>query len=436
MSVFDKYEAVLNHSETVKIVGEVEGVTGIIIEVSGLYASVGDVCEIHLSSGRVKAEVVGIKGTKTYLMPLGSTTGLARGVKVVNLGKPLEVPVGSGLLGRVIDGTGEPIDGKGVILAEDYYPVDADPPSALERKRITEPLHTGIRAIDGVLTVGKGQRMGIFSGSGVGKSTLLSMIARNTSAEVSVIALIGERGREVREFIERDLGEEGLKRSVVVAVTSDSPPMMRIRGAYVATAVAEYFRDQGADVILLMDSITRFAYALREVGLAVGEPPSTRGYPPSVFATLPRLLERAGTSDKGTITAFYTVLVEGDDVNEPVSDHTRGIIDGHIVLSRELASRAHYPAIDVLMSVSRLMPDVVDEEHLNLAMKLRETLAVYRNAEDLINIGAYVKGSNPKIDFAISVIDKIENFLKQGVYEKAPWEETIERLRKIFQQTD
>jgi flagellum-specific ATP synthase len=367
-------------------------------------------------------------------MPLGEVRGISPGMRVINTRRKLEVSVGSEVLGRILSGDGEPLDGRGPLVTTLTYPVDRHPPSAYERKRIQEVMVTGIRAIDGLLTVGKGQRIGIFSGSGVGKSTLLGMIARNTLADINVIALIGERGREVREFIERDLGEEGLKRSVVVVVTSDEPPMLRIRGAYVATAIAEYFRDQGLDVMFMMDSITRFAMAQREVGLAVGEVPATKGYTPSVFSLLPKLLERTGTSSRGSITAFYTVLVEGDDVNEPISDTVRGILDGHIVLSRSLAQKNHYPAIDVLASVSRLMVDVASEEHRLLAAKVKELLATYREAEDLIRIGAYVRGSDPRIDEALLRISAIESFLKQGIFEKVSFEEMLAQLQKILQE--
>lgn len=436
--IFEKYQKSLDRAVTVKTIGRISDVVGISIESVGPFSSIGDVCEIRVNKDGIeplKAEVVGFKKNKTLIMPLGDVRGIYPGLKVINLGRKLEVPVGKSLLGRIVTGDGSPIDDKGPIKAEDYYPVDRSAPNAYERRRISESITTGIKAIDGTLTVGKGQRIGIFSGSGVGKSTLLGMVARNTTADVNVIGLIGERGRELKDFIERDLGEEGLKRSVVVAVTSDEPPLLRIRGAYVATAIAEYFRDQGMDVMFMMDSITRFAMSQREVGLAIGEPPATKGYTPSVFSVLPRLLERTGTNQKGSITAFYTVLVEGDDVNEPISDAVRGILDGHIVLSRSLASKNHYPAIDVLNSISRLMVDVADEAHQKDANRLREVLANYREAEDLINIGAYVKGSNPAIDYAISKINKINQFLKQGIFEKSSFEETKEKLHAIFEET-
>jgi flagellum-specific ATP synthase len=343
------------------------------------------------------------------------------------------VPVGPELLGRVLDGLGQPLDGRPVPETAQEASVHAKPPSPLKRARITQPLELGVRAIDGVLTVGRGQRIGIFSGAGVGKSTMLGMIARNTAAAVSVIALVGERGREVREFIERDLGDEGLSRSVVVCATSDAPAVVRLKAAFAATTIAEYFRDLGEDVVLMMDSITRLAMAQREIGLAIGEPPATRGYTPSVFAMLPRLLERSGCSDTGTITALYTILVEGDDLNEPVSDQARSILDGHIVLARALAEREHYPAVDVLQSVSRAMPDITPEPQRQAVGRLREVLSTYRDAEDLINIGAYVPGSNPRIDYAKGMIDRVNGFLKQGIDEKSRFTETVAQLQAMFE---
>jgi len=346
-------------------------------------------------------------------------------------GAPLEIGVTDHLLGRVLNGLGRPMDGKGTIVADNRTVVTAAPPAPLSRKRVTEPLALGIRAIDGMLTCGKGQRVGVFSGSGVGKSTILGMIARNTAADVNVIALVGERGKEVRDFIERDLGEEGLRRSVVVVSTSDQPALVRIKAAFVAMTIAEFFRDQGLDVMFMMDSITRFAMAQREIGLAIGEPTTTRGYTPSVFATLPKLLERAGTSEKGTITGLFSVLVDGDDMNEPVADAVRSILDGHIVLSRQLASANQYPAIDVLQSVSRVMPDVTDQNHYTAASGVRDTLATYREAEDLINIGAYVPGSNPRVDRALSKIEAVRHFLKQGIYETSSYETTLAKLMSV-----
>ena len=364
-------------------------------------------------------------------MPIGEMRGIGPGCEVVSAQKTLQVQVGPELLGRVLDGLGEPIDGKGPLLCKKEYPLHADPPSPLERPRIQDSLYVGVRAIDGLITLGDGQRIGIMAGSGVGKSTLLSMIARNTEADISVIALVGERGREVKEFIERDLGEEGLKRSVVVVATSDKPALVRIKGAMTATAIAEYFRDRGKRVVLMMDSVTRFAMAQREVGLTIGEPPATRGYTPSVFALLPRLLERAGTNARGSITGIYTVLVDGDDMNEPIADAVRSILDGHIVLSRAIAAQNHFPAIDVLASVSRVMNEVVDDAHLKAAQNLRALMAVYKEAEDLIHIGAYVKGSSQKIDTAVAKIDAINNFLCQGVFEQSSYEETEKMLEAI-----
>jgi len=364
-------------------------------------------------------------------MPLGEMEDIAHGSEVVSTGRCLTIRVGEELLGRVLDGLGNPIDNKGVIIGEDEYPVHQSPPPPMERQRITQPLTFGIRAIDGCLTCGRGQRIGIFSGSGVGKSTLLGMIARDSAADVNVIALIGERGREVREFIEGNLGEEGMKRSVVVVATSDQPALQRLKGALVATTIAEYFRDQGCNVMFMMDSITRFAWAQREIGLAIGEPPTTRGYTPSVFATLPKLLERAGAGKTGTITGLYTILVEGDDMNEPVADTVRGILDGHIVLSRQLAERGHYPAIDILQSVSRLMPEITSREHRTGAEKLRRMLSIYTEAEDLINIGAYAPGSNPGIDEACALIGEVRAFLTQRPEEKCEWEGMLSRLQNL-----
>jgi flagellum-specific ATP synthase len=380
----------------------------------------------------MKAEVVGFRDDNILLMPIGELEGIKAGCEVVATGKPLMVRVGEELRGRVLGGIGEPIDGLGPIESDIFYPVTRTPSDPLRRRRITEPLPLGIKAIDGTLTIGKGQRFGIFAGSGIGKSVLMGMIARFTKADINVIALIGERGREVRDFIERDLGEEGLARSVVVVATSDKPPLIRLRGAFVATAIAEYFRDKGYDVMLMMDSVTRFARAQREVGLAIGEPPATRGFTPSVFAILPKLLERSGTSDVGSITGLYTVLVDADDMNEPIADNVRGILDGHVVLSRKLAEQNHYPAIDVLQSISRLMIEIVPGDHEEAARRLKEVVATIRDAEDLINIGAYVKGSNPRIDFALSKIDEVNEFLKQGIWEKANYEDVVNNLKKIF----
>lgn len=437
-----KYRQAISKTDTVSINGRVVQVIGVLVESQGPLCGVGEVCEIHCSraGSPILAEVVGFKESRTLLMPFGEVHNIPPGSEVVSTGASLQISVGPSLLGRVLDGLGRPIDGKGPIesgqeqsnMLKMSVSASASPPHPLARRRIREPLALGVRAIDGLMTVGKGQRLGIFAGSGVGKSTLLGMIARNTSADVNVIGLIGERGREVRDFIEKDLGDEGLARSVVVVATSDQVPVVRLRGAQVATSIAEYFRDTGKDVLLMMDSVTRVAWAQREIGLASGEPPTTRGYTPSVFALLPRLLERSGTAEHGSITALYTVLVEGDDMNEPVADTVRGILDGHIVLSRELASRNHYPAIDVLSSVSRLMPDVTTPEHRNFAGKLRDVLATYRASEDLINIGAYARGSNPKIDFALDRIDAVNAFLRQAADECGEFGATIAALGRIF----
>ncbi|MFA5839375.1 MAG: flagellar protein export ATPase FliI [Candidatus Margulisiibacteriota bacterium] len=431
---FEKYHRAILRADLVKVIGKVIQVVGLIIEAQVGGVSVGDICTIRIDKENRDAfsEVVGFRENRVLLMPLGSTSGIAPGAQVTAAGKPLMVKVGKEVLGRVLNGLGEPIDGKGPLLGLVEYPLDADPPDPVKRPRVTDILKVGIRAIDGMLTVGKGQRIGIFAGSGVGKSTVMGMIARNAEADVNVIALVGERGREVRDFLEESLGEEGLKKSVVVVATSDQPPLIRLKAAFVATAISEYFRNQGNKVILMMDSVTRFAMAQREIGLASGEPPTTKGYTPSVFALLPRLMERSGTSVVGTITAFYTILVEGDDFNEPIADHARSILDGHIVLSRALAARNHYPAIDVPHSVSRLMSNLASQDQKNAAGKLREVLARYDEAEDLINIGAYVKGSNPKIDFAISKIEQVNGFLRQGTFEKVGFEDTVNRLIGIF----
>lgn len=415
---------------TVRPQARVVQVVGLAIEAEGLRAETGEVCEIQINHGRppVLAEVVGFTRDRALLMPLGETAGIQAGSVVVATRAPFTVPVGKELLGRVIDGLGRPLDGLGPLPAGRTAVYERQSPHPLRRPTITEVLQTGIRAIDGLLTVGKGQRIGIFAGSGVGKSTLLGMLARNTRSDVSVIALIGERGREVRDFIEQNLGPEGLARSVVVVSTSDHPPLVRLKGAWTATAIAESFREEGLDVTLLMDSVTRLAMAQREVGLAIGEPPAMRAYPPSVFALLPQLLERAGTAEIGTITGFYTVLVEGDDLNEPITDTVRSILDGHIVLSRALTAENHFPAIDVLGSVSRLINELVTQEHLSSAGKIRELLATYERARDLINIGAYAHGSNPTIDRALTLLPEIKAFLRQSGEELSPYDETIERL--------
>lgn len=402
--------------------GRVVKSVGIVIESDGPPAEVGELCEIATGDGRIQAEVIGFRDERLLLMPLGETRRIGAGSAVIAAGRPMTVPVGEQMLGRVFDGLGRPLDSRPAPPAEDFLPVEAAPPPALERRRITEPLAMGVRAIDGALTCGRGQRIGIFAGAGVGKSTLLGMIGRNCASDVNVIGLIGERGREVREFVEETLGEEGLARSVVIAATSDQPPLVRLRGAQIATTVAEFFRDRGADVLLMMDSITRVAWAQREVGLAAGEPPTRNGYTPSVFAELPRLLERSGMARRGSITALYTILVEGDDMNEPVADAARSILDGHIVLSREWANRGHYPAIDPLASISRLMDSVVDEEHLRDARDLCATLAIYAEHEDLISLGAYERGADPRVDRAIALRPPILSFLRQDDREVADLE--------------
>jgi flagellum-specific ATP synthase len=415
----DRYLNILRGADLLRTNGKVRQVIGTVVESNGPPMSIGETANIiyRRSAEPVLSEAVGFRDSKVLLMPLGDLGGIAAGSEVVALGHPLQIGLTAQLLGRVLDGTGRPIDGLGAIADAVPAEITGRPPDALKRRRVTEPLGLGVRAIDGLLTAGKGQRLGIFSGSGVGKSTMLGMIARNTTADVNVIALVGERGKEVRDFIERDLGEAGLKRSVVIVATSDQPALVRIKAAYVATRIAEFFRDAGLDVMLMMDSVTRFAMAQREVGLAIGEPTTTRGYTPSVFAALPKLLERAGTSETGTITALYTVLVDGDDMNEPVADAVRAILDGHIVLSRKLASANQFPAVDVLASVSRVMPDVVTPEHFAAASKVRDMMATYREAEDLINIGAYVAGSNPRVDLAIARVETIRSFMRQGIYE-------------------
>jgi len=416
----------------IAVYGKIVDVVGLTIEATGPPMHIGDLCYIrpHGNGEVVPAEVVGFRGSRILLMPLGNIAGISPDSLLEPTFRPQSVRVGLDLLGRVIGSMGNPLDGKAAPSGADQVSLSMTPPSPLTRRRIKEVLSTGVRSIDGCMTIGKGQRVGILAGSGVGKSKLIGMIARNTSADVNVIALVGERGREVREFIEGDLGPQGLARSVVVVATSDEPALMRIKGALVATAVAEWFRDQGADVLLMMDSVTRFAMAQREVGLAVGEPPTTRGYPPSVYALLPKLLERAGTSDKGSITGIYSVLVEADDLNDPVGDAVRSILDGHISLSRALASRNHYPAIDVLESISRCMIDVTPDTHRLLAGEIRKILATYRDAEDLINIGAYVEGSNPEIDRAIKLMPTVRRYLQQGISEATKFADITGLLHK------
>ena len=425
----------INSTDLFTYMGRVSEVTGLMIESEGPIAKVGELCHIYPSEGSgkpVRAEVVGFSGNKLVLMPLGHVSGISQGSIVVASNHSFRVPVTEELVGRVLDGLGEPFDGKGPILPTDYYDIDNDPPDPLKRERIKKALPLGIKAIDGLLTCGQGQRMGIFAGSGVGKSTLLGMIARNAVADINVITLVGERGREVRDFIEKDLKEEGLKKSVLIIATSDQPALVRVKAAMLGTSIAEYFRDKGKNVLFLMDSLTRFAMAQREVGMASGEPPVSRGYTPSVFSMLPRLLERTGNSHKGSITGLYTVLVDGDDLNEPISDTVRGILDGHIVLSRKLANRNHYPAIDVLASVSRVMPDIVTREHYDIANMIKGKMAVYKDAEDLINIGAYKKGANQDIDEAITLHKPIENFLCQRVEEAHSFDTTVGFMEDIL----
>lgn len=433
--IFDKYVDSVQRIDPIKYTGHVIRVRGILIESTGPQAVIGEVCQIYLSRTNeiIQAEVVGFNGHTVQLMSYADLKGIEIGCKVVATGAILTVPVGDHLLGRVVDALGKAYDEKEELFSPIHYPVLASPPDPLKRKPINERIVTGVRSIDSLLAVGKGQRLGIFAGSGVGKSTLLGMIARNTNADVNVIALIGERGREVVDFIENDLGPEGLKRSVVVVATSDQPPLARLRGAYVATSIAEYFRDQGKDVMLMFDSVTRFAKAQREIGLSIGEPPATRGYTPSVFETLPKLLERSGTSDKGTITGFYTVLVDGDDMDEPISDTVRGILDGHIILNRKLAQRYHYPAIDVLASISRLANRVSGPTTKKAAGFIRKLMAVYQESEDMINVGAYQPGSNPAIDEAIEHHQKIEDFLNQEVSDPAPLTNTLKKMGEIAQ---
>jgi flagellum-specific ATP synthase len=432
--ILSKYSHIIDDVQCIKNTGHVERIIGLTIESIGPDVRYGDVCRIATDDDSyIFAEVVGFRAKNTpILMPIGEMRGVVPGAQVTSGGAALMTPVGPELLGRVIDGIGRPMDGKGSIFSKTKYPVDGKPINPLDRTIIERPLSTGIRSIDSLMTVGRGQRIGIFAGSGVGKSSVLSMIARYTDADINVIALIGERGREVKDFVEKDLGPEGLKRSVVVVATSDQPPMMRIRGAYLAHTIAEYFRDQGRDVNLLLDSITRFAMAQREVGLSAGEPVASRGYPASVFTLMPKMLERAGTSDKGSVTGFYTVLVEADDMNDPIGDAVRGILDGHIVLDRTIANKGHYPAVDCLASLSRCMKDVVSDEHKKLALEMRELLAAYKEVEDMVLLGTYVRGSNHTADRAIAMIGRINEFLKQGLYEKSDLEITVERMKELL----
>ncbi len=430
---FNKYRNLVDKSYE-KSLGKVVKVVGLTIESIGPKANLNDLCLIVSKDKKqtVMAEVVGFRDNRILLMPYGNVEGVGVGSTVESTNEPLKVWVGESLLGKTLDGLGRPIDNSSLELTIGYS-VEAEPPDPLKRKIIDEVLPLGVKAVDAMITVGKGQRIGIFAGSGVGKSTLLGMFARNTKADINVIALIGERGREVREFIERDLGEEGLKRSVVVVATSDKPALIRKKAAKTATAIAEFFRDQGKDVLLMMDSLTRFSMAQREIGLASGEPPVSRGYPPSVYSEMPKLLERAGNSEHGSITGLYTVLVDGDDFNEPITDTARGILDGHIMLTRKLANKNHYPAIDVLQSISRVMSSIVSKEHKAAAGKLKMVLATYSEAEDLINIGAYKNGSNKNIDYAISKIDIVNEFLMQDVDNKLEFGQIIDSLAEIFE---
>lgn len=428
------YTESIERSEPMKVYGRVAEITGIIIKATGVKASVGEACAILSEGVSLDAEVVGFKDGNVLLMAVGDLSDIRSGSRVLPTGKKVAVRVSRELIGRVVNDRGEVIDGKGPIHGTDCA-LSSSTPHPLKRRRITEPIDLGVRAINGLLTCGKGQRIGIMAGSGVGKSVLLGMMAKYTAATVNVIALIGERGREVREFIEKDLGEEGLKKSIIVVSTSEQPPLAKVRGALAATAIAEYFRDRGENVLLLMDSLTRVAMAQREIGLAIGEPPTSKGYTPSVFALLPRLLERVGTSEgKGSITGIYTVLVEGDDLSDPVGDSARAILDGHIVLSRELAMENHYPAIDVLQSISRVMPDIVTAQHKEFASKFIETMATYKKFEDMINLGAYKSGSNPKVDHAIKMIDTLKAYLRQGMNDRRDLADSLQALYCTFEQ--
>jgi flagellum-specific ATP synthase len=430
---FEKYHRILRTVDPLEYGGRVTKIIGLTVEASGPASKIGDICNIYTMNMEkcIRAEIVGFRESNVVLMPFGNLEGVGLGSYVVFTKKPLHVPVGHGLIGRVIDALGDPYDDREAPVPETFYPVDNMPPNPMSRNRIREILPLGIKSIDGLLTIGSGQRIGIFAGSGVGKSTLLGMMAKYAVSDLNVIVLVGERGREVRDFIEKDLGEEGLKKSVLVVATSDQPALMRLKCAMVGTAVAEFFRDKGYKVLLLMDSLTRFAMAQREIGMATGEPPVSRGFPPSVYTILPKLLERSGNSDKGSITGLYTVLVEGDDMNEPVSDTVRGILDGHLVLSRSLANGNHYPPVDILGSVSRVMPDIVEREHLQIAGVIKSLISVYREAEDLINIGAYKQGANPEIDAAVKLQPEIKAFLKQDMAEHFTFEQTLHLMKQI-----
>ncbi len=434
----DRYRKAITHLNPVSISGRVVQVVGLTVETMGLNCQIGEICEIQTGnrgSQTLLAEVIGFRNKHMLLMPLGTMEGIQPDSTVRSVSHAFKAPVGKSLIGRVLNGLGEPIDGKGPLENVEWASTNQTPPHPLQRSAIEDPLVTGVRVIDGMLTCGKGQRMGIFAGSGVGKSTLLGSIARNSESDISVIALIGERGREVREFLERDLGPEGLARSVIVVSTSDQPALVRLKAANVAMTIAEYFRDCGMDVMFMMDSVTRYAMAQREIGLSIGEPPASKGYTPSVFAMLPRLLERAGRGEHGSITGFFTVLVEGDDFNEPICDAVRGILDGHIILSRALAARNHYPAIDVLNSVSRVMPAITNREHMQLAGFARKNLAVFEKVRDLVNIGAYVKGSDPEIDTALVVVPALTAFLQQERWDVSQFEQTVQSLADISQVT-
>ncbi len=432
--MFSKLPELIQKAETISYIGKIENVIGMAMESSGNRASIGDIAMIYNEEKhrQIPVEVVGFRGDKMQLMAYENLNGVAAGSFVRNTRKRLKIPVGEFLRGRIIDATGNPMDDLGPLPSSRYYYVENTYINPLSRPPITDPLEFGVKAIDGLNTVGKGQRIGIFAGSGVGKSTLLGMIARNVKADINVIALVGERGREVREFIEKDLGPEGMKRSVLVVATSDQPAMLRMKCPLVATTIAEYFKDQGKDVLLMMDSLTRFAMAQREIGLATGEPPVARGYTPSIYAEFPKLLERSGKFEKGSITGIYTVLVEGDDTNEPIADTVRGILDGHIVLTRKLANENHFPAIDVNASISRLMTNIVPEEHREAAAKMRDILSVYAKNEDLISIGAYKSGTNPRLDGAISKIDRVNAFLMQKINESFSGEESLKMMKEIL----
>ncbi len=428
------YRSIINKADPFRVNGKVSDVIGLVIVSIGPNVSLSEICRIVDRNGTevCKSEVVGFKDGKVLSIAIGEVNKISPACEIISTGKNFRIGVSEELLGRVIDGLGNPIDGKGEVRFDMMLDIYREPPNPLERKRIESVLQTGVRSIDGLLTIGKGQRVGIFAGSGIGKSVLLGMIARNTDADVNVIILIGERGREVREFIEKDLGEEGLKKSVVVVATSDKSALIRLKGAFIGTTIAEYFREKGKNVVLMMDSVTRLAMAQREIGLSIGEPPTTKGYTPSVFARLPKLLERTGNSGMGSITGLYTVLVDGDDLTEPIADAVRSILDGHIVLSRQLANKGQYPAVDPLQSISRLMPDIIDDEHKKISSRILDILSVYKEAEDMVNIGAYVKGSNPQIDEAVYRINSIRSFLKQELDERSNFLETLQNLNTIL----